>query len=396
MSEENGADKYVVTKANETTTKGNKTHEIDVTKRVDRVDPEKVIIITKVVETEEKGRNESKVTEDTLEKYDVVSGHSVMTETTQENEKLRRNGDTKTVDKQYVKTTYNESGAVAHAGGYEYTKSSTHTSTKHEKYDKNGHIKESSVNVEHNGVNESYRRDEKLTHDYDEKKGIGASKLDELKQEEHTDAKSAGEHYDASVQTHKGNASIDSEENKNYELKQEMKADAKRKGEHYEANVQTHKGNRTFVASIDSEGNESYERYNGRVVIDVENKDGELSGSSYKLGEKGKKVDEKDLSEGRIRRELKKDREKADRAIKKITNGDVDGLEEYMYSVEAPEHSGNIQSLGAVFDMTYEQTQTIPEEKAELQQKYDEEVNAKTQMTANDIMLQRLAAQRGR
>ena len=170
MSEKNGADKYVFTEANETTTKGNKKHDINVIKSVDTVDPEEVIISTRVVETEEKGRNKSKVTENTLEKYDVVSGHSVMTETTQEDEKLRRNGDAKTVDKQRVVTTYNESGAVAHAGGYEYTKSSTHTSTEHEEYDRNGRIKELGISVEHNGVNESYRRDEISTHDYDEKK----------------------------------------------------------------------------------------------------------------------------------------------------------------------------------------------------------------------------------
>lgn len=365
MSEENSADKYVFTEANETTTKGNKKHEIDVTKSVDTVDPEKVIFSTRVVETEEKGRNKSKLTENTLEKYDVVSGHSVMTEITQEDKKLRRNGDDKTVDKQYVMTTYNESGAVAHAGGYEYTKSSTHTSTVHEEYDRNGRIKELGVSVEHNGVNESYRRDEISTHDYDEKKG------------EEREEKGIGA-------------------SERYELKQGMHADAKRAGEHYDANVQTHKGNRTFVASIDSEGNESYERFNGRVGVDVENKDGELSGTRYKLDENGNRVDEKDLSEGRIKRELKRDREKADRAIRDITNGNVDGLEEYMRSVEAADHSGNIQPLGAVFDMTYEQSQTIPEETAELQQKYKEEVNAKRQTTANDIMLQRLAAQRGR
>ncbi len=360
MSEENSADNCVVTEAKETVTEGKDMREINVTRRVDTFDPENVIISTIVVETEKGRRNKSKLIEDTLENYSASSGYSIKTEETQEDEKFRRNGYTKTYDKQRVVTTYNESGAVDHAGGFEYTKSSTQTTTEHDEYDRNGRIEEFSSGFEYNGVNDSYRRNETSTFDYDEKrgaqreeKGIGASER--------------------------------------YELKRGMRADARRVGGYYKASVQTHKGNRIFGASIDSGGNERYERFNGRVGVEVENENGELSGTRYKLDENGNIVGERTLSERRIKRELKKDREKADDAIRDITNGDVETFDEYMYSVEASEHSGNIRTLGDIFDMTYEQTQAIPEEKAKLQQEYDEKVKAEIPITADTIMMRRLA-----
>ena len=359
MSEEQVKnDTSVYTEATDEKQKGRTSRTVKVERSVSEVSDEVALESTTINEETRRGRKVTTSRDHTEARHDISSGTSITTEETERTDIRRKSGAPRIEIEETERSLYREDGALARTAGYDYEMTTFSSSSMKDKYNKKGRLKASESHAEVVSSSKTIKHDENFRFSFDGEReaevGIG--------------------------------------DPERYGVKKGMMAWAEASKYGVELEVENINRNMTFTGKINTNGYESYLTNKKGIGIEV---------SVNNEGSSGYRVDlstgEKEgLSTNQLRRELKAARREADRVISRVTGGQINAVDEYMYGIKGAEGRGEKAPLGYVFDMTSSQLTVARQKTEEMKPEHDAKVAELKTITAEDVLKQKIMQEHSR
>ncbi len=351
--EDNNSRVHEFTEASEEISKGGKTYNVETTRSISGDSYENVIVSTNTNEKEQKGRTKKYKTEYVVEGYNLTAGYHKKEDVKETAEKRRKSGILKYSEEENSSTLYTESGATDHTMGKEFTAESSNHYEEKIKYDRKGRYKKAESHKEIHSIGAGIRRDNIEKYNYNE---------------------------DGSTRVGLGNSD-------NYEIKKAFSVSAKSENGVGQVDIISDKKQEKFLASIESNGHESYETLDKEHLTKISIKGKEKIGFEINIEDGAGR----ELSRRELKKELKIARMKANNVVRKVTKGEITSVGEYFASVAEAKVNGTMPKLGAIFDMSQKDLERVADEKEKLRAKHNAKVDEAKSVTAQDIVNQKLA-----
>jgi hypothetical protein len=314
----------------ETEHKGS-TYSVKTNKTVDSTNPENNMIFTTTVLNVDGKKIDYIETVTTSDKFNINSGYQHSTKTIKRTENSYKNGNPKTVTTTRSESTLHETGSINYSFGGRGQATNSKTTTSEEHYNKKGELTDHKTSTEVSTPSYSSISHNKTSYDKEDIK----------------------KYMQAHANVYNGYLHFSLESNDFYANKQN--------------------------------GEETYTHQKGEKITEIRvKKDGNISGGIYNSN----KEKLKNLSDKELKKELQKARKETDKRLKKLTDGDIKNVEEYMASIPyAPGYDVKI-SLGDYFENPL--PQNFDQIKENFSQTYQERFEASKSGSTSTLAAQQM------